>query len=192
MAEEPTYSAKQVASRIGTDAKTLRKFFRSKAWPETAVGQGARYEFPQSRLEEIRKAFNHWQKNKRYPAKTTSTSPLSPAVEKTFQKIERRERRGVEFSEVGRRLMERFPLIPGESVAARTKRVGAILSQERIAEGRCPSCIHPIDEHWESPYMQKLRPRSARNKTGCSHPGCWCQKLPEIALKNNTVDENGD
>ena len=66
---EPTYSAKQVASRIGTDAKTLRKFFRAKSSSYEAVGQGARYEFPQSQLDVIRADFIAWQRGKRYPAK---------------------------------------------------------------------------------------------------------------------------
>lgn len=66
MAEaEKTYGAKQVASRIGTDAKTLRKFFRSKASSYNPVGQGGRYEFPISMLPIIRQEFVTWQKNKR-------------------------------------------------------------------------------------------------------------------------------
>jgi hypothetical protein len=40
-----TFSAKQVANRIGTDPKTLRKFLRSPSSPYEAVGQGKRYEF---------------------------------------------------------------------------------------------------------------------------------------------------
>jgi hypothetical protein len=57
---DDTYGAKQVASRIGTDAKTLRKFLRSSASPYTAVGQGKRYEFPKGDLKKIQKAFEKW------------------------------------------------------------------------------------------------------------------------------------
>lgn len=64
MSEEKTYSAKQVATRIGTDAKTLRKFFRSSASPFEAVGQGGRYEFPAKELPEIKKLFDRWNKAK--------------------------------------------------------------------------------------------------------------------------------
>lgn len=60
-----TFSAKQVATRIGTDAKTLRKFLRSKASPYEAVGQGARYEFPKEDLAEIKRIFQKWEKAKR-------------------------------------------------------------------------------------------------------------------------------
>lgn len=59
MADE-TYSAKQVARRIGTDAKTFRKWLRSTASPYPAVGQGQRYEFPVSDLEHIKLHFNAW------------------------------------------------------------------------------------------------------------------------------------
>jgi hypothetical protein len=60
-----TFSAKQVAVRIGTDAKTLRKFLRSSASPYEAVGQGGRYEFPKGDLAKIKKHFLQWQQGKR-------------------------------------------------------------------------------------------------------------------------------
>lgn len=59
MADE-TYSAKQVARRIGTDAKTFRKWLRSSASPYPAVGQGKRYEFPVKDLEHIKLHFTAW------------------------------------------------------------------------------------------------------------------------------------
>jgi hypothetical protein len=72
------YSAKQVATRIGTDAKTLRKFLRSPASPYDAVGQGKRYEFPQADLAEIKAAFNRWQsKAKAKPAPKPTPKPLT-------------------------------------------------------------------------------------------------------------------
>lgn len=60
-----TFGAKQVATRIGTDPKTFRKFLRSNASPYEAVGQGARYEFSKDELESIKRAFIKWQKGKR-------------------------------------------------------------------------------------------------------------------------------
>ena len=62
MTEPRTFGAKQVARRIGTDPKTFRKWLRSDASPYIAVGQGARYEFPVEDLNDIRNAFNAWQK----------------------------------------------------------------------------------------------------------------------------------
>ena len=60
-----TFGAKQIATRIGTDPKTFRKFLRSTASPYEAVGQGGRYEFPCDELEKIKKVFTAWQKGKR-------------------------------------------------------------------------------------------------------------------------------
>lgn len=62
--DEKTYSAKQVASRIGTDAKQLRKFFRDPNSNYHAVGQGGRYDFPESQIPEIKKAFDAWNATK--------------------------------------------------------------------------------------------------------------------------------
>jgi len=75
MPEQSTFSAKQVATRIGTDAKTLRKFLRSPSSPYEAVGQGSRYEFPQDDLKKIKKAFDRWQSKKRVPAKPAEATP---------------------------------------------------------------------------------------------------------------------
>lgn len=56
-----TYTAKQVATRIGTDAKTLRKFFRSPASTIEPVGQGGRYEFAKEDVPTIQAEFAKWQ-----------------------------------------------------------------------------------------------------------------------------------
>lgn len=62
--EEKTYSAKQVATRIGTDAKQLRKFFRDEKSGYTPVGQGGRYDFPESEVSKIKEAFDAWSATK--------------------------------------------------------------------------------------------------------------------------------
>lgn len=62
--ERETYTAKQVATRIGTDAKTLRKFFRSSASTVEPVGQGGRYEFAAEDMKKIRDEFTKWNNNK--------------------------------------------------------------------------------------------------------------------------------
>lgn len=61
---EKTYSAKQVASRIGTDAKQFRKFIRDPKSGYVAVGQGGRYDFPESELPKLQKAFDEWNSTK--------------------------------------------------------------------------------------------------------------------------------
>lgn len=60
-AESKTFGAKQVATRIGTDPKTFRKFLRSNQSPVQAVGQGKRYDFPESELPKLAQAFKNWQ-----------------------------------------------------------------------------------------------------------------------------------
>src|SRR5690349_21632509 len=58
--DRETYTAKQVAMRCGTDAKTMRKFFRSSFSSSEAVGQGGRYEFDAADMPKIKKEFNAW------------------------------------------------------------------------------------------------------------------------------------
>ena len=62
--ERETYTPKQVAARIGTDAKTLRKFLRSEASTVEAVGQGGRYEFDADAMATIETEFTAWKNNK--------------------------------------------------------------------------------------------------------------------------------
>lgn len=62
---EKLLGAKEVATQLGTDAKTLRQFFRSgKSTHFTAVGAGGRYEFKESDVEKIGAEFNAWKANK--------------------------------------------------------------------------------------------------------------------------------
>lgn len=59
-----TLTAKQVATRIGTDAKTLRKFFRSPASTIEPCGQGGRYEFAKEDMAQIKAEFEKWNSTK--------------------------------------------------------------------------------------------------------------------------------
>lgn len=68
MGEEKTLGAKQVATRIGTDAKTFRKFMRQ---TEGGVGQGRRYDFPESELPKLAKLFKAWDRGKADPKHAT-------------------------------------------------------------------------------------------------------------------------
>jgi hypothetical protein len=54
------YTAKQVATRCGTDPKTMRKFFRSSHSTIEPVGQGGRYVFAAKDLPKIQKEFKAW------------------------------------------------------------------------------------------------------------------------------------
>ena len=55
-----TLAAKQVATMLGTEAKTLRQFFRSPASTVEAVGSGGRYEFAVEDVEQIKSEFATW------------------------------------------------------------------------------------------------------------------------------------
>lgn len=55
-----TLAAKMVAFELGTEAKTLRQFFRSPASTVEAVGSGGRYEFEEADLPKIKKEFDAW------------------------------------------------------------------------------------------------------------------------------------
>jgi hypothetical protein len=55
-----TLAAKQVATLLGTEAKTLRQFLRSDASTFEAVGSGGRYEFTEGDVAKIQKEFEAW------------------------------------------------------------------------------------------------------------------------------------
>ncbi len=76
-----TYSAKQVATRIGTDAKQLRKFLRDPNSGYKAVGQGGRYDFPEDDLPKIQVAFTTWNstKTRRNRPASADRTPTSAA-----------------------------------------------------------------------------------------------------------------
>lgn len=59
-AEGGTLAAKQVATILGTEAKTLRQFFRSPASTVEAVGSGGRYEFREEDIDKIKSEFEAW------------------------------------------------------------------------------------------------------------------------------------
>jgi hypothetical protein len=75
--DRETYTAKQIAGRCGTDAKTMRKFFRSPHSTVEPVGQGGRYEFDSKDFPKIKREFDAWQ-NK---SKTRSTPKPAPKLE---------------------------------------------------------------------------------------------------------------
>lgn len=58
--QDETMTAKQLARKLNTDPKTLRKFLRSKDSPVEAVGQGGRYEFDADASKLIIDGFKNW------------------------------------------------------------------------------------------------------------------------------------
>jgi hypothetical protein len=78
--DEKTYSAKQVATRIGTDAKQLRKFFRDPNSGYDAVGQGGRYDFPETEVLKIKTAFDAWNATKVRRNRTSPQKKLATAA----------------------------------------------------------------------------------------------------------------
>lgn len=79
--DRETYTAKQIATRCGTDSKTMRKFFRSNHSTVQAVGQGGRYEFDAKDVPTIMREFAAWRK------KATSR-PIKPKPTPTESKKE--------------------------------------------------------------------------------------------------------
>lgn len=63
-----TLSAKEVATKLETDARTLRKFLRSDAKSkggkvgEDTPGKGGRYSFTAAEVKSLRKKFSAWEK----------------------------------------------------------------------------------------------------------------------------------
>ena len=85
MAESTTLSAKQVATKLGTDAKTFRRFLRSSSCSVEPVGQGGRYEFSSKDVEKLKSQFVSWRK----PGHNNVAS--KPSTTKTRTKTEKTE-----------------------------------------------------------------------------------------------------
>lgn len=82
--DETTFTAKQLARKLNTDPKTLRKFLRSKESPIEAVGQGGRYEFDAEAAKLIAAGFKDWGGVK--PTKLKSTEEATEEVDDTEEK----------------------------------------------------------------------------------------------------------
>jgi hypothetical protein len=82
-----TYTAKQVATRIGTDAKTLRKFFRSDDSTIEPVGQGGRYEFDKDDMPAIKAEFEAWQVKSATRRTKKVDAEKTPAKGRTTRKV---------------------------------------------------------------------------------------------------------
>lgn len=94
---EKLLGAKEVAAALGTEAKTLRQFFRSDKSTITPAGAGGRYEFKESDIEAIKAEFEGWKANKpgrgRQAGSTSSGSKRTrgskpPAAVDTLDEVE--------------------------------------------------------------------------------------------------------
>jgi rubredoxin len=61
MAEPTKLSTREVADKLNTDPRTLRRFLRSL---EKGVGTGSRYGFEPQQVGNLKKQFNAWQKER--------------------------------------------------------------------------------------------------------------------------------
>lgn len=79
-------AAKQVATLLNTEAKTLRQFFRSAASTVESVGSGGRYEFSEADVPKIKSEFEAWKSghasrgSKRTGEGSTRTRSRGPKV----------------------------------------------------------------------------------------------------------------
>ena len=73
---------KAVAVAIGTEARVLRRFLRDPKSSFCTVGSGARYDFSDEQVEEIRERFCAWQKGK---APTHRGPRIAPEVKQRTQ-----------------------------------------------------------------------------------------------------------
>lgn len=104
--EPTTLAAKQVASILQTEAKTLRQFFRSPASTIEAVGSGGRYEFLESDIDQIKTEFEAWKSghasrgNKRTEGGTTKKSRKAAADPVVIEEVEELEIEELEDEEL--------------------------------------------------------------------------------------------
>lgn len=71
----------EVADELGTDAKTLRKFFRSDKCDIEPVGQGKRYAITPDDIDDLRTSFQAWSSGKAKKA-DEGDEPKEPKADK--------------------------------------------------------------------------------------------------------------
>lgn len=78
---DDTLAAKQVASLLGTEAKTLRQFLRSPASTFEPVGSGGRYEFTNGDVPQIKEEFDAWRAAHAARGSKRTTKPAAKEIE---------------------------------------------------------------------------------------------------------------
>lgn len=76
-------STKEIAEKLGTDPRTLRKFLRSKQSGVEAVGQGKRYTISQRSVKSLATKFEKWSKEAK-----PEQEPLPPEAETEEEELE--------------------------------------------------------------------------------------------------------
>lgn len=84
MSETAVMTTSEVADELGTDSKTLRKFFRSDACEITPVGQGKRYAITADDIDELRTTFGLWSTGK--AKKADAEADAEPKADKAKPK----------------------------------------------------------------------------------------------------------
>lgn len=82
------YSAKQIATRINTDPKVLRKFFRSEASTVEPVGLGGRYMFAKEDLDKIKQEFEAWSAGNKSRGTKRASRKTEDAPKRETQQVE--------------------------------------------------------------------------------------------------------
>lgn len=80
MSETAVMTTSDVADELGTDPKTLRKFFRSEQCDIEPVGQGKRYAITPDDIDDLRTAFDLWANGK--AKKATKADDAEPEPKK--------------------------------------------------------------------------------------------------------------
>lgn len=75
MSDTEVMTTNDVADELGTDAKTLRKFFRSDKCDIEPVGQGKRYAITPDDIEDLKIAFSAWSGGKAKKADADDAEP---------------------------------------------------------------------------------------------------------------------
>lgn len=93
MAQAKKYSASEAAMRIGTDAKTLRRFLRDND-SYTNVGSGGRYSFTSKEVTSMAKAFTSWNssRSKKIAPSSQTSAKTSKTTKRTETAAERKRR----------------------------------------------------------------------------------------------------
>lgn len=119
---------KTVATAIGTDAKTLRRFLRDPKSTFAAVGSGARYTFNEGDVTELARRFADW----------SGTKPAKPAMVRNADPDNQRVRDAAVWAEEGPVVLAD---IRDPGVRARVQRV-ARERQARLDERLLAAGLH--------------------------------------------------
>lgn len=107
---EDVLAAKQVATILGVEAKTLRQFLRSSASTFEAVGSGGRYEFTEDQVPKLKEEFDAWKsghgsRGTKRGTGTTKGKASKPAAD-TLEEVEEIEELEPDFEELDEEELE--------------------------------------------------------------------------------------